>query len=65
MPLRVAVLALCAWGENLACGVAWQSLVSLVKQTRLHGKFGLANVVKMVLVGKTMCGNTANSARKK
>ena len=23
-PLSVAVLAPCAWGENLACGVAWQ-----------------------------------------
>ena len=29
-----------------------------------HGKFGLASVAKMVLVGKTMCGDTANSARR-
>ena len=28
-PLSVAVLAPCAWGENLACGVAWQSVVNL------------------------------------
>ena len=26
-PLSVAVLAPCAWGENLACGGAWQSVL--------------------------------------
>ena len=26
-PLSVAVLAPCVWGENLACGVAWQSVL--------------------------------------
>ena len=29
MPLSVAVLAPCAWDGNLACGVAWQSVVNL------------------------------------
>ena len=27
MPLSVAVRAPCAWGENLACGVAWQGVL--------------------------------------
>lgn len=27
-PLRVAVLAPCAWGGNLACGIAWQNVVN-------------------------------------
>ena len=26
-PLSVAVLAPCAWGENLACGGAWQGVL--------------------------------------
>ena len=26
-PLSVAVLVPCAWGENLACGVAWQGVL--------------------------------------
>ena len=26
-PLSVAVLAPCAWGENVACGVAWQGVL--------------------------------------
>ena len=33
-PLSVAVLAPCAWGENLACGVAWQSVVNSTKQAQ-------------------------------
>ena len=33
-PLSVAVLAPCAWGENLACGVAWQSVVNSAKQAQ-------------------------------
>ena len=32
MPLRVVAFALCAWGENLACGVAWQSTANSVRQ---------------------------------
>ena len=32
MPLRVAVLALCAWCENLACGVARQSIANSARQ---------------------------------
>ena len=27
-PLSVAVLAPCVWGENLACGVAWQRVLN-------------------------------------
>ena len=60
-PLSVAVLAPCAWSENLACSVAWQSVVNSAKrntawrgefdnetvQQSKHGKFGLASVVKM------------------
>ena len=59
-PLSV-VLAPCAWSENLACGVAWQSVVNSAKrntawrgefdnetvQQSKHSKFGLASVVKM------------------
>ena len=26
-PLSVAVLVPCAWGKNLACGVAWRSVL--------------------------------------
>ena len=33
-PLSVAVLAPCAWGENLACSVSWQSVVNSAKQAR-------------------------------
>ena len=33
-PLSVAVLAPCVWGENLACGVAWQSVVNSTKQAQ-------------------------------
>ena len=31
-PLSVAVLALCAWSENLACSVAWQSVVNSARR---------------------------------
>ena len=39
-PLSVVVLAPCAWGENLACGVAWQSVVNLATHnTAWRGEF--------------------------
>ena len=40
-PLSVAVLAPCAWGENLACGVAWQ--ISMAQQSK-RSKFSVASV---------------------
>ena len=41
MPLSVAVLAPCAWGENLACGVAWQMVLNSAKRnTAWCGEFG-------------------------
>ena len=40
-PLSVAVLAPCAWGENLARGVAWQSIANSAKHdTAWYGEFG-------------------------
>ncbi len=50
-PLSVAVLAPCAWGENLACGVAWQGV--------LLGRNGAWRV----FADKTKRGDTTNSAR--
>ncbi len=39
-PLSVVVLAPCAWGENLARGVAWQSVVnSATHNTAWRGEF--------------------------
>ncbi len=39
-PLSVAVLAPCAWGENLACGVAWQGVINSAKHnTAWRGEF--------------------------
>ena len=39
-PLSAAVLAPCAWGENLACGVAWQSVAnSATHNTAWRGEF--------------------------
>ena len=39
-PLSVAVLAPCAWGENLACGSAWQGVVnSATHNTAWRGEF--------------------------
>ena len=39
-PLSVAVLAHCAWGENLACGGAWQGVVnSATHNTAWRGEF--------------------------
>ena len=36
-PLSVAVFVPCAWGENLACSVSWQSVVNSAKQAqRIH-----------------------------
>ena len=87
-PLSVAVLAPCVWGEKLACGVAWQSMllgrngvwqsiVNLAKHnTAWRSEFGnetaqrgkiqwhskATNSVWQVFVGKTMHGDTANSA---
>ena len=40
-PLSVAVLAPCAWSENLACSVAWQSALNSAKRnTAWRGEFG-------------------------
>ena len=40
-PLSVAVLAPCVWGENLACGIAWQSTANSAKHnTAWRGEFG-------------------------
>ena len=39
-PLSVAVLAPCAWGENLACSVSWQSVVNSAKRNTARGEFG-------------------------
>ena len=51
-PLSVAVLAPCAWSENLACGVAWQGVLlgrsgvwqgtlnSAKRNTAWRGEFG-------------------------
>ena len=38
-PLSVAVLAPCAWGENLACGVAWQGVLLGRNGAWRHYKF--------------------------
>ena len=39
-PLSVAVLAPCAWGGNLACGVAWQGALNSAKRnTAWRGEF--------------------------
>ena len=39
-PLSVAVLAPCAWGENLACGSVWQGVVnSATHNTAWRGEF--------------------------
>ena len=59
-PLSVAVLAPCAWGGNLACGVAWQGVVNSATDSTAtnsvwqtfagktaHDKFGWASVAKM------------------
>ena len=88
MPLSVAMLAPCAWGENLACGVAWQgtllgrngawqgTLNSAKRNTAWRSEFDnetakrgkiqwhskATNLVWQVFVGKTMHGDTANSA---
>ena len=64
-PLSVAVLAPCAWGENLACGGAWQSVVNSATDSTAtnsvwqtfadktaHDKFGLASVAKWCLQAK-------------
>ena len=62
-PLSVAVLAPCAWGENLACGGAWQSVLNLATHnTAQRGEFGseAAKHGKMVFVDKTTHGDTAN-----
>ena len=40
-PLSVAVLAPCAWSENLACSVAWQSVA---KWAVLVGEAGKAKM---------------------
>lgn len=40
-----AVLAPCAWGENLACGVAWQNVVN-------SATHNTANSAWQVLVGE-------------
>ena len=55
-PLSVAMLAPCAWGENLACGGVWQSVVN-------SATHNTANSAWQVLAGKTKRGDTANSAR--
>ena len=40
-PLSTAVLAPCAWGENSACGGAWQGVVNLATHnTAQRGEFG-------------------------
>ena len=56
-PLSVAVLAPCAWGGNLVCGVAWQGIVNSAKHNTA------TNSVWRVFADKTMHGGTANSAR--
>ena len=54
-PLSVAVLAPCAWGENLACGVAWQSALNSVKRnTAWRCEFDNETAKR---------GDTANSVR--
>ena len=51
MPLSVAVLAPCAWSENLARGGAWQSVVNLA--TKRHSKASTTNSLWQAFVGKT------------
>ena len=40
-PLSVAVLVPCAWGENLACGVAWQGVVNLATKRHSVAKWAV------------------------
>lgn len=68
LPQRLAGLnkGRSAWGENLACGVAWQSVL-LGRNGAWQGVVNLAthntaNSAWQVLVGKTAHGYTANSA---
>ena len=78
-PLSVAVLAPCAWGENLACGVAWQSVllgcngawqgvVNLATHnTAWRGEFGneTAQQNKIQWHGKASTANSAWQAWRK
>ena len=60
-PLSVAVLAPCAWGEILARGVAWQSVVnSATHNTAWRGEFGseMAQRGKIQWHGKASAANS-------
>ena len=56
MPLSVAVRAPCAWGENLACGVAWQGVLlgrnSVCQGTLNSAKRNTANSAWQVFAGE-------------
>ena len=57
-PLSVAVLAPCAWGGNLACGVAWQGALNLATHnTAWRSEFGS----EMAQRGKIQWHSAANS----
>ena len=57
-PLSVAVLAPCAWGGNLACGVAWRSVLnSATHNTAWRSEFGNETAKR----GKFQWHSTANS----
>ena len=60
-PLSVAVLAPCVWGENLAHGGAWQSVVnSATHNTAWRGEFGseMAQRGKIQWHGKASAANS-------
>ena len=53
-PLSVAVLVPCAWGENLACSVAWQGAL-----------LGRNSVWQGALLGRnSVCQGALNSAKR-
>ena len=67
-PLSVAVLAPCAWSENLACGGAWQSTANSAKQAQQIqcGEYLQAEqrtAIRQIQLGK--CGENGRCLRAK